>query len=298
MDKQKTGQVIKDARIKKGYTQAELGDILGVTNKAVSRWEKGASFPDVGVIENLANALDISIEEIIVGSKNLMTTEAALNELLKTLKMQRRQKVRILLRALVCTIYGVIIIVAGYGIFHGPSIFPLYADFYPLILAIMAAMVIFMMISSRGKPSMRILSRPDLARFAASLISGVYSSLMFGWCILKIMHGVMPFGMEPVQVGPFIEKQFLVVFLLNLLIISIEIFRSIKDDVSFPVTAYASLVVLNLEMVYEALLSELTTGDVFIYVFAKYTAFLYCGFILVVVVLMVLDKRNISKTNR
>ena len=64
MDKQKTGQVIKDARIKKGYTQAELGDILGVTNKAVSRWEKGASFPDVGVIENLANALDINIEEI------------------------------------------------------------------------------------------------------------------------------------------------------------------------------------------------------------------------------------------
>ena len=113
MNKQKTGQVIKDARIKKGYTQAELGDILGVTNKAVSRWEKGASFPDVGVIENLANALDISIEEIIVGSKNQITTEAALNELLKTLKMQRRQKVRILLRALVCTIYGVIIIVAG-----------------------------------------------------------------------------------------------------------------------------------------------------------------------------------------
>ncbi|WP_155834168.1 hypothetical protein [Butyrivibrio sp. VCD2006] len=200
-----------------------------------------------------------------------------------------------LLRALVCTIYGVIIIVAGYGIFHGPSIFPLYADFYPLILAIMAAMVIFMMISSRGKPSMRILSRPDLARFAASLISGVYSSLMFGWCILKIMHGVMPFGMEPVQVGPFIEKQFLVVFLLNLLIISIEIFRSIKDDVSFPVTAYASLVVLNLEMVYEALLSELTTGDVFLHVFFKYTAILYFALISIGVILMVLYKRNADK---
>ena len=85
---------------------------------------------------------------------------------------------------------------------------------------------------------------------------------MFGWCILKIMHGVMPFGMEPLQVGPFIEKQFLVVFLLNLLIISIEIFRSIKDDVSFPVTAYTSLVVLNLEMIYGALLHEPIIGVV------------------------------------
>mgnify|MGYP001251279008 CR=1 FL=1 len=41
MDKQKTGELIKSARIKKGYTQVELGDLLGVTNKAISRWEKG-----------------------------------------------------------------------------------------------------------------------------------------------------------------------------------------------------------------------------------------------------------------
>lgn len=40
MDKQKTGELIKSARIKKGYTQVELGDLLGVTNKAISRWEK------------------------------------------------------------------------------------------------------------------------------------------------------------------------------------------------------------------------------------------------------------------
>jgi transcriptional regulator with XRE-family HTH domain len=284
MDKQKTGQVIKEARTKKGCTQAELGDILGVTNKAVSRWEKGDSFPDVGVIENLANALDISIEEIIVGSKNQVTTEAALNELLKTLKMQRRQKVRILLRALVCIIYGIIIIVAGYGIFHGPSIFPLYADFYLLIIVTMAVMVIFMMFSSRGKTSMRILSRPDLARFVASLISGVYSSFMLGWCILKIMHGVMPFGMEPMQVGPFIEKQLLAVFLLNLLIFTFDIYKSIKDGVSFSVTSYASIVVLNLEMIYEALLSELTTGDVFMYVFAKYTTIGYGALMIVLAI--------------
>lgn len=41
MDKQKTGNLIKEARVKKNYTQAELGDLLGVSNKAVSRWENG-----------------------------------------------------------------------------------------------------------------------------------------------------------------------------------------------------------------------------------------------------------------
>lgn len=44
MDKQKTGELIKSARIKKGYTQVELGDLLGVTNKAISRWEKRRQF--------------------------------------------------------------------------------------------------------------------------------------------------------------------------------------------------------------------------------------------------------------
>ena len=54
MDKQKTGELIRNARIKKGYTQVELGDLIGVTNKAISRWEKGESFPDISVIEELS----------------------------------------------------------------------------------------------------------------------------------------------------------------------------------------------------------------------------------------------------
>lgn len=43
MDKIKTGELIKNKRIEKGYTQLELEDLLGVSNKAVSRWENGGS---------------------------------------------------------------------------------------------------------------------------------------------------------------------------------------------------------------------------------------------------------------
>ena len=43
MDKKKTGKLIRDARTKKNYTQSELGDLLGVSNKAVSPWENGGS---------------------------------------------------------------------------------------------------------------------------------------------------------------------------------------------------------------------------------------------------------------
>lgn len=41
MDKKKTGNLIREARQCKNYTQSELGKMLGVTNKAVSRWENG-----------------------------------------------------------------------------------------------------------------------------------------------------------------------------------------------------------------------------------------------------------------
>lgn len=41
MDKKRTGGLIRVARMKKGYTQNELGDRIGVSNKAVSRWENG-----------------------------------------------------------------------------------------------------------------------------------------------------------------------------------------------------------------------------------------------------------------
>ena len=43
MDKEKSGKLIKVARMQKNYTQSELGNLLGVSNKAVSRWETGDS---------------------------------------------------------------------------------------------------------------------------------------------------------------------------------------------------------------------------------------------------------------
>ena len=43
MNKEKTGKMIRQARIDKGYTQSELGDMIGVSNKAISRWENGDS---------------------------------------------------------------------------------------------------------------------------------------------------------------------------------------------------------------------------------------------------------------
>ncbi len=69
MDNQKFGQFIASIRKEKGWTQMELAHKLNITDKAVSKWERGIGFPDLKMIEPLAQVLDISINEIMHAEK-------------------------------------------------------------------------------------------------------------------------------------------------------------------------------------------------------------------------------------
>ena len=68
MDTYITGQTIKNLREKRGFTQAELADKLGVTDKAISKWETAKGLPDITLIEPLAKALSVSIMELMTGN--------------------------------------------------------------------------------------------------------------------------------------------------------------------------------------------------------------------------------------
>lgn len=70
MDKEKTGQLITTLRKEKGLTQKQLADALNVTDKAVSKWERGLSFPDISMLEPISELLDISIMEILAGERS------------------------------------------------------------------------------------------------------------------------------------------------------------------------------------------------------------------------------------
>ena len=69
MDNQKFGEFILSLRKEKGWTQLELAEKLNVTDKAVSKWERGVGFPDIKMIEPLAEVLDVSILEIMRSEK-------------------------------------------------------------------------------------------------------------------------------------------------------------------------------------------------------------------------------------
>ncbi|MBR3299437.1 MAG: helix-turn-helix transcriptional regulator [Clostridia bacterium] len=59
------GGFIAAKRQEKGLTQLELGEKLGVTDKAVSKWERDISCPDIGSIPRLAEVLGVSVEELM-----------------------------------------------------------------------------------------------------------------------------------------------------------------------------------------------------------------------------------------
>ena len=65
MDKFKFGEYIYQKRKKLNLTQDELGKRLGVTNKAVSKWEVGETLPDVTMLAPLAKVLNVSVDELL-----------------------------------------------------------------------------------------------------------------------------------------------------------------------------------------------------------------------------------------
>lgn len=67
MDAKRTGAFIAERRKALGLTQLQLAERLHVTDKAVSRWERGVGLPDVGSMEALSQALEVSIVELMQG---------------------------------------------------------------------------------------------------------------------------------------------------------------------------------------------------------------------------------------
>lgn len=69
MDKEKLGLFVSRLRKEQNMTQKELAERLGVTDKAVSKWERGLSFPDISLLEPLADTFDVSVMELLQGKR-------------------------------------------------------------------------------------------------------------------------------------------------------------------------------------------------------------------------------------
>ena len=76
MDQEQIGKFISELRKEKNMTQEELANVMGVTDKSISRWENGKTMPDIAMLSTLSNNLGVSIQELLDGRK--MTKEELL----------------------------------------------------------------------------------------------------------------------------------------------------------------------------------------------------------------------------
>ena len=122
MDQQKVGRFIAERRKLKKLTQAQLAEKLGITDRAVSKWETGRSLPDSSIMLELCELLEISVNELLSGEVIEMTNynEKAEKNLLEMKKQKeeadkRLLRIEIAIGLLISVVFFALIFIASFA---------------------------------------------------------------------------------------------------------------------------------------------------------------------------------------
>ena len=129
MDQEKIGKFIASCRKEKGLTQAVLAEELGITNRAVSKWETGRSLPDASIMQELCELLGITVSELFCGERlEQDDNKKKIDELLIEMKQQEETANRRLLKLekfLIVTIIPVVVLMIVSGAIIMEKMMPL-----------------------------------------------------------------------------------------------------------------------------------------------------------------------------
>ena len=114
MDNMQTRKLIAELRKKQGLTQQQLADKLNLSNKTISKWESGSGSPDISNLPLLAEALGISVDELLKGE--IKNTESDTNSgasaecspRKKLIPEQKKEKAIIALAACIGAVFGIL----------------------------------------------------------------------------------------------------------------------------------------------------------------------------------------------
>lgn len=83
MDQLKIGHFLRELRNEKGLTQEQFAEILGVSNRSVSRWENGNNLPDLSLLIEIAKYFEVEIDELLDGERKETTMDQKQEEMLQ-----------------------------------------------------------------------------------------------------------------------------------------------------------------------------------------------------------------------
>ncbi len=141
MNQIKIGKFIAECRKQKSLTQMQLSEKLGITDKAVSKWERGIAMPDSSIMLKLCNILGISVNELLNGEKINMENNNEKNEqLLLDMAKELKNKDKIIWNAM-----WTIITVSIIGLIGGLAIVNFFMPEGPwMLVAILSLCVLFL----------------------------------------------------------------------------------------------------------------------------------------------------------
>lgn len=98
MNQEKIGRFIAQCRKQNGFTQASLAEKLGITDRAVSKWENGKSMPDASIMLELCGLLKINVNELLMGEHVAMENykEIAEQNLIEMRKQEEQANKRLM----------------------------------------------------------------------------------------------------------------------------------------------------------------------------------------------------------
>ncbi|MCI8395884.1 MAG: helix-turn-helix transcriptional regulator [Acutalibacter sp.] len=106
MDQNKTGKFIAGERKRKALTQKQLAEMLGISDKTVSKWERGGGFPEVSLLLPLCRELDITVNELLAGERVAEEDykKKAEENMMNLVKEAQESRKKIILSALVAAL--------------------------------------------------------------------------------------------------------------------------------------------------------------------------------------------------
>lgn len=139
MNQIKIGKFISSIRREKKLTQKQLADKLGITDRAISKWENGKSMPDLSLLKPICDILDVSINELLSGEKIKDTTRLEDNIVNAINYGKKRNNLYEICFFLFILFFGMIMLVMSMSIFSTPIAFTVWYS----ILGTYAVMIIF-----------------------------------------------------------------------------------------------------------------------------------------------------------
>lgn len=143
MDNIKIGKYISYKRKQKGLTQKELGEILSMSDKAISKWERGISLPDISILPELAKIFNITVDELLNGEDNTFTVNKEQKNIYKfklTSKIYKQMLYfQLYLKKVwlyIINILAFIFICGGYALFSLRQYYFFYLDIIGLLIIV------------------------------------------------------------------------------------------------------------------------------------------------------------------